>query len=119
MRGTGEIANMERKTWYFALIGAAIGAMLAFNLFFAAFIMAGAGHGNNVLFKVFFPYAMILSWKLHLSKDVELVTALCLIQYPLYGFIMGLVLKKSVVYFVALTLTCLHVVCIWIAMKQP
>ena len=55
---------------------------------FVGLVSAGAGHGNYVAVKILFPYTM-LSTVLFESINTPFVV-LGLVQFPLYGLILGL-----------------------------
>ncbi len=63
--------------------GAGLGVILAF----LATISAGAGHGTYTPAKLFFPYTMLLT--LVDGRISNRLIALALIQFPVYGFLIG------------------------------
>lgn len=71
------------------LIGVAIGFVLTPATAALAVLSGGAGHGDYVLARLFFPYTMLLT---RLTGDVIVVPLifLALAQFPIYGAILGL-----------------------------
>jgi len=70
----------------------------------------GVGHGSYLLFNLLFPYATILAITLdrfwHSSALMILVAVL---QFPLYGIILGRAIKKGAGVAVAIGIVVLHV----------
>ena len=66
---------------------------------FAAIASAGAGHGNYLWAKIFFPYTMISSVFYQTGNAPRLFNVLLwivfpIVQYPLYGLIVSLASQK-------------------------
>jgi hypothetical protein len=53
---------------------------------------AGAGHGDYFLIKIFFPYTMIST--IYLNSITLPFIILGIIQFPLYGIIIAIAIKK-------------------------
>src|SRR5262245_34187547 len=74
-------------TWIAIGIGITPGVAM-----FAA-ISAGAGHGNYVLARLFFPYTMLLTLVAGNRITVPLIV-LALCQFPIYGAVIGISAQK-------------------------
>jgi hypothetical protein len=68
-------------------LGAALGSLLGVAALFAAFMSAGAGHGDYVAARALFPAPMLLT-ELEGSIGV-LALGTALAQFPLYGALLG------------------------------
>lgn len=65
------------------LAGAALGALVLLPALFAAFISAGAGHGDYMAARALFPYSMLLTLVEGSIGPVALAVGLA--QFPVYG----------------------------------
>lgn len=90
------------------LLSGAIGLVLAI----VATVCAGAGHGTYVPAKICFPYTMLLT--MVDGRISNRLIALALIQFPVYGLLIGsVILRKNWVWFVIGTLLLVHLVAVW------
>lgn len=90
------------------VVGFASGVLVTVLAVMAAFASAGAGHGHYVVARVLFPASMLLTL---LSGGMigEFSIILGLLQFPLYGTVLGRSIKRKK-YFAAAVLTLAHVI---------
>jgi hypothetical protein len=75
-------------------------------MLFLGLLSAGAGHGEYFLAKLLFPFTMLSTVRFHSIKQSFLVLAI--IQYPLFGLLLGVAnLKRKLLVF-ALALVSIH-----------
>jgi len=70
------------------LVGLAIGIAVTFPAIILAWASAGAGHGDYLYARLFFPYTMLLTLAQDNTISLPLIV-LGLIQFPSYGTIIG------------------------------
>jgi hypothetical protein len=75
-------------------------------LLFAGIASGGAGHGNYFLAKVFFPFTMLST--LIFGSIIGPFIALAVVQYPLYGLLLGAANEKRKGAIYALALAIIH-----------
>src|ERR1041385_5747678 len=80
---------------------------------FAAIASAGAGHGNYLWAKIFFPYTMISSVLYQTNNAPRLLNVLLwivfpIVQYPLYGIIVSLANRRRKAALTCAGLSILH-----------
>jgi len=85
---------------------------------------AGAGHGTYLWAKIFFPYTMISSVLYETSNapralNIILWIVLPIIQYPLYGIMVGLANKRGKTSLLVAVLCVLHVTVVWLNFVVP
>lgn len=68
-------------------LGLGLGMLIALPALFVATISGGAGHGEYVAARVLFPTSMLLT--LVEGKIGAIATALGLLQFPIYGAVVG------------------------------
>ena len=69
-------------------------------MLFLGLVSAGAGHGDYFLAKLLFPFTMLSTAWFHSIN--QLFLGLAIIQYPLYGLLLGIVsLKRKFLIFAA------------------
>jgi hypothetical protein len=74
-------------------VGAGIGAIIAAPAILAAIMSAGAGHGSYAAAQVLFPFSMLLT---RFEGDIGPVAiAAGLLQFPLYGALVGRTVAKN------------------------
>jgi hypothetical protein len=81
----------------------------------AAMASAGAGHGDYLWAKIFFPFTMISSLLYQTNNAPQAVNVLLwivlpIIQYPVYGVILALASQKAKTSIAAIGLCALHVI---------
>jgi len=68
----------------------AVSAGIGIILFMLGFILAAGGHGTEVPSIFFFPWAFILYYLSYFFWDhTSILVTIMLLQYPLYGFLIG------------------------------
>ena len=82
---------------------------------FAAMASAGAGHGDYLWAKIFFPYTMVSSLLYQTNNAPQAVNVLLwivlpIIQYPLYGIVLALASQKAKTGLAAIGLCGLHLI---------
>jgi hypothetical protein len=70
------------------MVGVGIGVLLTAPTAFLAVMSAGAGHGHYEMARLFFPYTMLLT-RLTGDSITSPLIVLALMQFPLYGAVMG------------------------------
>lgn len=81
---------------------------------FIGLVSAGMGEGNFILARVLFPYIFFIPYiaKLILilpeNLPPEIVLSPSIIQFPLYGFVLGMANKKDAFNHVAVFIVALH-----------
>jgi len=84
----------------------------------AGLISGGAGHGNYFLAKILFPYTMLST---HLTN--EFITApfafLALIQFLVYGVLIGLVSLKRMEIYVFVIILVIHITAAYLCFYWP
>lgn len=75
-------------------IGASAGAVASLPALVAAFMSAGAGHGDYIAARLLFPFSILLSW----VEDggvgpIGMMTGL--LQFPLYGVLVARALRTG------------------------
>ena len=73
---------------------------------FLGIASAGAGHGNYLLAKILFPFTMLSTRAF--GSIVAPFIVLAIIQFPLYGFILGVANVKRRMFFPAIGILLLH-----------
>ncbi len=71
-----------------SLIGAGAGACATLPALVAAFMSAGAGHGDYIAARLLFPFSMLLSW-VEGGGVGPLGMMAGLLQFPLYGVLVA------------------------------
>ncbi len=90
--------------WEPVIVSTVVGVLaLAF-----AFLFAGAGHGTYLPAKLLFPYTMLSTALLGLIPDA--LVAIAVVQFPIYGLILGLAAKTHNFGFAARLIAIIHVV---------
>jgi hypothetical protein len=85
-----------------------IGILVTPVAVFLALLSGGAGHGHYELAKLFYPYTMLLTRYANDTITFPLIL-LALLQFPLYGAIIGLAAwKKPIGLVVALPIIVVH-----------
>jgi hypothetical protein len=80
-------ATTSRTAVKAVVSGAALGLLLGFPALFAGIISAGAGHGDYVAARALFPVPMLLTL---LEGSIGVLSAgLALLQFPIYGGLLG------------------------------
>jgi hypothetical protein len=89
------------------LTGAALGALIELPAVFAAIVSGGAGHGSYVAARMLFPLSMLLTL---VEGRIGMVSVgLALLQFPLYGALLGWTLWRQS-YGAAMAVASLHLV---------
>ena len=90
---TALLGNTCMRKTGFIILGTIAGILLTPPTVWLAVISAGGGHGHYVLARLFFPYTMLLT---RLANDTITypLMALALLQFPLYGAVVGLAVAK-------------------------
>ena len=83
-------------------------------LILAAIIPCGVGHGNCTLFAVFFP-SMILP---DLIGNFIHPLILACVQFPLYGVVLSVALKRGYFKLVAICLMGVHALAVFLVLHQ-
>jgi len=78
-------------------------------MLFLGLVSAGAGHGDYFLAKLFFPFTMLSTVRFHSIREPFWVFAI--IQYPLYGLLLGVANLKRRFLVSAVALAIIHVSC--------
>lgn len=78
---------------------------------------AGAGHGDYRLAKLLFPFTMV-STSLF-GAVTEPLFALALVQYPVYGLVLGLANHKGKLAAVASAVLAVHVLAVYLCVWFP
>jgi hypothetical protein len=91
------------KTTRGALLGVAVTPVAAL----LAVWSAGAGHGHYVLARLLFPYSMLLTRATDDSLTLPLL-ALGLVQWPLYGALLGFAASRGRALLAAILLLVAH-----------
>ena len=94
-------------------------------LLFIGFMSAGCGHGNYILARILFPYAGITGvfgginnfWITSIYEII--ITTLFLLQYPLYGAVLGLSNLKGRLIVALMILSALHIILAGICFIDP
>ena len=91
---------------------------------FAAISSAGAGHGNYLWAKIFFPYTMISSVLYQTNNaprvfNVILWIVFPIIQYPLYGTAVSLANQKGKGHLMIVGLSVLHLIVVMLNLLIP
>jgi len=90
------------------LVGLAIGIAVTFPAVILAWASAGAGHGDYLYVRLFFPYTMLLTLVQDDYISLPLIV-LGLIQFPSYGALIGFGLSCSRnKWLIPLVLTLIH-----------
>lgn len=84
-------ANARTTEAMLVPLGVGLGASVFFGVL--SFLLAGAGHGTYVPMILCFPYAMGLA-ALHGSIEIPHI-ALALLQFPVYGAVLGVTRFKG------------------------
>lgn len=77
------------------IIGAGIGVLVTLVAAIPAVMSAGGGHGHYEFARVLFPFAMLLTRLTGDSITLPLIL-LGLLQFPLYGVVIGLASTRTV-----------------------
>ena len=100
----------EEPVWVFGfwkpVIGSIIIGVLALAL---TFLFAGAGHGTYLPAKLLFPYTMLSTVLFGSISDSFVIIAV--VQFPVYGLILGLAARTYNFGFAAKVIAVVHVVC--------
>lgn len=75
------------------VICVSIGVIVTPIAFFLALLSSGAGHGHYEFARLFFPYTMLLTRLANDTITVPLIV-LALVQFPLYGAVVGVAISK-------------------------
>lgn len=73
---------------------------------FLAAVSAGAGHGNYLVAKILFPFTLLSTLVFNSITVPSIVLAI--IQFPLYGLILGVASKQGRFRSIAMALTIVH-----------
>jgi len=77
----------SRRPVLAVLVGTACGASVSLPALFLAVVSAGVGHGHYVAARMLFPYSMLLT--LLEGSIGALAQGVGLLQFPLYGALLG------------------------------
>jgi hypothetical protein len=89
-----------------SLIGLGFGAVVGILFLLLSVFAAGAGHGTYLPAKILFPFAMLASVFGH-SITLPYVV-LALVQFPVYGLLLGAVFRSPRFVPCAIILSCVH-----------
>jgi hypothetical protein len=93
------------------LDGLGLGILATIPAVALAVASGGAGHGEYVAARLFFPYTMLLTVHTHYISLPLIIIAL--LQFPMYGLaIGGTVRRKQTCIYVSAALGCIHVICV-------
>jgi hypothetical protein len=89
--------------------GALVGVLVTPAAVALAVVSAGAGHGHYEFARLFFPFTMLLT---RLAGDTITLpfVALALVQFPLYGAVIGLAASKGRIALAVVPLLVVHAV---------
>jgi hypothetical protein len=90
-----------------AIIGLAAGAMASVGGALIATFAAGGGHGTYLPAKILFPFAMLLS--VFGSSITAPYMVAALLQFPIYGLVLGAAVGSRSFKALAVALACSHV----------
>ena len=108
----------ESKSYLPVVIGGAVGTAIGLLFFVLSFLMAFSICSDTTLAEILFPYSLAADPTLH---DHALVTlALALVQYPLYGVLLGysFVRKRHLLMVAIGVVLILHVFTVGIAQRR-
>jgi hypothetical protein len=89
-----------------SLIGLAFGAAVCVACLLVAVFAAGAGHGTYLPAKILFPFAMLASV---FGRSITLpYVVLALVQFPIYGLLLGAVFRSRRFVLCIIILSCAH-----------
>ena len=102
---------------YSPYLGFALGALVALPCAFLAVTAAGAGHGSYLPARLLFPFTM-LSTLLYGPFTTPFILA-ALIQFPLYGLVLGCCHRASRLAHGLLALCATHLVAVTVVLAVP
>lgn len=113
---SAQLINAADQTWY--LVRRQNRAIINIPATFAAVVSGGAGHGAYIAARVLFPFAMLLT---RLGGEIgPVVIAVGLLQFPIYGLLVGrAVALQTATPFVLLTTALLFAVLICFSVLLP
>jgi hypothetical protein len=76
---------------------------------FLGFASGGAGHGDYILATILFPYSVLLIFTLGLVIPSFITATLMIVQFPVYGIILGFATKRRRMRSWAIILLIVHV----------
>ena len=93
------------------LVGVGIGVLITPVAAILAVLSSGAGHGHYEFARLFFPYTMLLT-RLQGDTITLPLLALALVQFPLYGAILGITGSKRRAALAGVLLLVVHTVAV-------
>jgi hypothetical protein len=100
-----------------AIVGLIVGILVAPIALFAAVASGGAGHGHYVAARLCFPFTMASTY---VFKTITIpFIVLAVLQYPIYGLLIGRATKEKKARAVAWTLGALHLALVAILFVAP
>lgn len=103
-----ELADGKRTIATFK--GAMAGLVIEIPVLFLAVASAGAGHGDYVLTRILFPFSMLMT--LAEGRIGAIGISLALLQYPLYGALIGFFMTTKL-FRVIYALLAIHIIAVF------
>ena len=97
---------MKNFNWLKSVTFVAISIPLIFLALLLAFISAGAGHGDYLFAKLFFPYSILSA--ITFSEITLFSLVIAFLQFPIYAFILSLAGSQKRMFQIVLLVLGLH-----------